>query len=88
MREVWTPDEVFLAGLQKDALLRAATECGAARKHPGLGAATKKELVAMLTSYFSRTADPNAALDESDAKGRAWLPDCMWLGQHTAAANA
>ncbi|MPZ29556.1 MAG: ParB/RepB/Spo0J family partition protein [Rhodospirillales bacterium] len=87
MREVWTPDEVFLAGLQKDALLKVATECGAARKHPGLGAATKKELVATLASYFDRTADPKATLDESGAKGRAWLPDCMRLVSHTAAAN-
>lgn len=87
MREVWTPDEVFLAGLRKDALLKVATECGAARKHPGLGAATKKELVATLASYFRRTADPKATLDEIDAKGRAWLPDCMGLVPHTAAAN-
>lgn len=87
MREVWTPDEVFLTGLRKDALLAVATECGAARKHPGLSAATKKELVATLASYFGRTADPKASLDESDAKGRAWLPECMRLVPQTAPAN-
>jgi len=79
MRAVWTPDAVFLSGLSRDDLMKAANECGATRKHPGLGKATKKELVATLTSYFKRTADSKATLDESDAKGRAWLPVCMHL---------
>lgn len=77
MREVWTPDAVFLSGLSRDDLMKVALECGATRKHPGLGKATKKELVATLTSYFKRTADRKATLDEHDAKGRAWLPACM-----------
>jgi ParB family chromosome partitioning protein len=77
MRKVWTPDEVFLSGLQRDDLLKVAADCGASRKHAGLANAKKKELVATLASYFKRTADPKASLDEHDAKGRAWLPDCM-----------
>lgn len=87
MRTVWTPDAEFLAGLRRDDLLKVAEESGAARKHPGLGTATKKELVATLTSYFKRTSDPKATLDESDAKGRAWLPECMRLVPQTVAAN-
>ncbi len=79
MRAIWTPDAVFLSGLSRADLMKVAAECGATRKHPGLGKATKKELVATLASYFKRTADPKAALDEHDAKGRAWLPECMML---------
>lgn len=59
--------------------MKAAMDCGATRRHPGLGKATKKELVATLASYFKLTADPKAALDEHDAKGRTWLPGCMRL---------
>lgn len=77
MRKVWTPDAVFLSGLQRDDLLKVAADCGASRKHAGLANAKKKELVATLASYFKRTADPKASLDEHDAKGRVWLPDCM-----------
>lgn len=87
MRKVWTPDAVFLAGLQRDDLLKVADDCGASRKHPGLAKATKKELVATLSSYFKRTADPKATLDEYDAKGRAWLPGCMRLVPQPVAAN-
>lgn len=79
MRTVWTPDTEFLAGLRRDDLLKVATESGASRKHPNLAAATKKELVVTLASYFKRTSDPKATLDESDATGRVWLPDCMRL---------
>ncbi|MFO1086540.1 MAG: ParB/RepB/Spo0J family partition protein [Reyranellaceae bacterium] len=79
MRAVWTPDAVFLSGLSRDNLMKIALECGATRKHPGLGKATKKELVVTLASYFKRTADPKATLDEHDTKGRTWLPECMRL---------
>ncbi len=77
MRKVWTPDAVFLSGLHRDNLLKVAADCGASRKHAALANAKKKELVATLASYFKRTADPKASLDEHDAKGRVWLPDCM-----------
>ena len=87
MRKVWTPDEVFLAGLQRDDLLKVAGDCGASPKHPGLARASKKELVATLSSYFKRTADPKAALDEHDAKGRAWLPECMRVVSQRVPAN-
>ncbi len=79
MRKVWTPDAVFLASLQKDDLLKVASECGAARKHSGLPKASKKEVVTILATYFKRTADPKAVLDEHEAKGRTWLPECMRL---------
>lgn len=79
MRTVWTPDAEFLGGLRRDDLLKVADDCGASRKHAGLAKATKKELVATLVSYFRRTADSNAALDDHDAKGRIWLPECMQL---------
>jgi len=88
MRAVWTPDAVFLSGLSRDDLMRAANESAATRKHPGLGKATKKELVATLTSYFKRTADPKATLDESDAKGQAWLPPCMRFADTGATESA
>lgn len=81
MRKVWTPDVIFLSGLRKDDLLKIASECGAARKHSGLPKASKKELVATLASFFKRTADPKATLDEHDAKGRTWLPDCMRMAK-------
>lgn len=90
MRKVWTPDAVFLSGLRREDLVKVATESGASRKHAGLAKATKKELVATLASYFKRTADSNAALDEHDAKGRIWLPECMQLApvQSTAVKAA
>lgn len=79
MRKVWTPDEVFLKGLKRDELLKVATDSGALRKQPKLADLSKKDLVAGLVGYFTRTAKPNAALDENDMKGRAWLPECMVL---------
>lgn len=84
MRKVWTPDEVFLKSLRRDELLRVATESGALRKQPKLVDSTKKDLVARLITYFERTATAKGELDESDAKGRAWLPECMAL---TAASS-
>lgn len=84
MRKVWTPDAEFLGGLRRDDLLKVATESGASRKHPNLAAATKKELVATLASYFKRTGDPKATLDATDALGRSWLPACMELGARSA----
>lgn len=77
MRKIWTPDEVFLSGLRREDLVKVAEESGAMRKQARLTSASKKELVAGLVSYFKRTADPKAQLDETDAKGRAWLPACM-----------
>lgn len=82
MRKVWTPDEVFLKGLRRDELLKVGNDCGALRKQPKLADSTKKELVAGLVAYFKRTANPKAELDESDAKGRAWLPDVMALASN------
>jgi|SRR5579883_80343 len=79
MRKVWTPDEVFLSGLRREDLVKVAEESGAMRKQARLISAGKKELVAGLVSYFKRTADPKAQLDETDAKGKAWLPVCMAL---------
>lgn len=79
MRRVWTPDGVYLNGLRRDELIKVAKECGALAKQPRLETGSKKELVAGLVSYFKRTADPKAQLDESDAKGRSWLPACMTL---------
>lgn len=77
MRKVWTPDEVFLGGLRRDELAKIAVECGALRKHPKLGAASKRELVTGLVTYFTRTANPHAVLDEDEVKGRTWLPACI-----------
>jgi ParB family chromosome partitioning protein len=85
MRKVWTPDEIFLKGLRRDELVKVATGSGALRKQPKLADATKRDLVAGLVSYFKRTANPHADLDENDMKGRLWLPGCMIL---TSAATA
>lgn len=79
MREVWTPDAVFLNGLRRDELVKIAGDCGALRKQPRLGTVTKTALVDGLASYFTRTADPKAVLDEDEAKGRSWLPELMTL---------
>lgn len=80
MRKVWTPDEVFLKGLRRDELVKVATDSGALRKQPKLGAATKGELVSGLVAYFKRTAELKAPLDEHEQKGRTWLPPYMQLG--------
>lgn len=77
MRKVWTPDEIFLNGLRREELVKVASDSGALRKQPKLADSTKSGLVSGLVAYFKRTANPNAELDESDAKGRAWLPACM-----------
>lgn len=79
MRRVWTPDEVFLKSLRRDELVTVASDCGALRKQPKLVESTKGGLVSGLVAYFKRTANPNAELDESDTRGRAWLPKCMVL---------
>lgn len=86
MRKVWTPDEVFLNGLRRDELMKVAEVSGAVCKQARLTNAGKKELVAGLVSYFKRTADPKAQLDETDAKGRAWLPACMVLASQAKAS--
>lgn len=86
MRTVWTPDEVFLKGLPREELLKVAGSTGALRKHPKFGSATKRDLVQGLVSYFKRTADPKAVLDETEAPARAWLPACMQLGTGAGAA--
>lgn len=86
MRKIWTPDEVFLSGLRRDELAKIAADCGALRKQPKLADSTKKDLVAGLVTYFKRTANPNAELDESDAKGRTWLPACMSINGATGSA--
>lgn len=88
MRKVWTPDEVFLMGLRRDDLAKIADDCGALRKQPRLGAASKKELVTALVTYFKRTANPHATLDEHELKGRTWLPACMVLASSTPVATA
>lgn len=85
--KVWTPDEVFLAGLRRDELLKIGKDCGALRKQPKLADSTKKDLIAGLVAYFKRTANPHAELDENDAKGRTWLPACMVLGSPITAKN-
>lgn len=86
MRDIWTPDEAFLAGLRRDDLVKVAGECGALRSQQGLGNASKKELVQGLARYFRRTADSKAALDEHERKGRQWLPACMYLVSPTPVA--
>jgi ParB family chromosome partitioning protein len=80
MRKVWTPDQVYLNGLRRDELVKVAKESNALTKQPRLETGSKKELVAGLVSYFKRTADLKAKLDESDSKARSWLPACMALG--------
>lgn len=77
MREVWTPDTTFLKGLRREDLATVAAECGALRKQPRLGQASKAQLVDGLAAYFVRTASSDTPLDEHEAKGRAWLPPVM-----------
>lgn len=89
MRKVWTPDEIFFKGLRHDELLKIAEDCGALRKQPKLADTTKTALVAGLVAYFKRTANLHAELDESDAKGRTWLPECMSIdGSNASAARS
>jgi ParB family chromosome partitioning protein len=88
MRKVWTPDEVFLKGLTREALLKVATESGAMRKQPRLGNATKGELVQGLVSYFKRTADPDASLNHDERKGHTWLPAYMLLAPAADAGDS
>lgn len=87
MRDVWTPDEAFLAGLRRDDLVKVAGDGGALRKQPSLGNASKRELVQGLARYFKRTADPKAELDEYEGRGRTWLPTCMQFGATVPASN-
>jgi ParB family chromosome partitioning protein len=87
MRDVWTPDEVFLGGLRRDDLVKVAGECGALRMQPSLGNGSKKELVQGLVRYFKRTADPSAQLDEHERRGRVWLPACMQCGASAGASG-
>lgn len=77
MRRWWTPDEAFLAGLRRDQLTDVAMESGASLRLGKLKDMSKKELVEGLARHFERTADPAAALDEHDAKARAWLPPML-----------
>ncbi len=77
MRQWWTPDEAFLAGLKRDHLAQVAVECGASLRFGKLKEMSKKELVDRLARYFERTADPEAKLDEHDAKGREWFPGML-----------
>jgi ParB family chromosome partitioning protein len=89
MRKVWTPDDVFLKSLRREELVKVASDSGALRKQPKLADSTKNSLVSGLVAYFKRTANPNAELDESDAKGRAWLPACMSInGANGSAARS
>jgi len=79
LRAVWTPDATFLKGLRREDLAKVTAECGALRKQPRLGQASKAQLVDGLAAYFVRTAMPDAVLDEHEAKGRTWLPSIMTL---------
>ena len=79
IRAAWVPDAVFLNGLRREQLIGVAQEAGAAQRLPRLESLSKKGLVDGLARYFERTADPGATLDETDAKGRTWLPTCMSL---------
>ena len=88
MRQVWTPDEVFLKGLTREQLAAIASESGAITKQPKLAAGTKGELVDGLVSYFKRTADRKAALDNSDAKGRSWMPSYMQFSGKATSTTA
>lgn len=77
MREWWTPDDTFLAGLQRTNLEQVAIESGASMRMGRLASMRKADLVRALARNFERTADPEAELDEHDRKGREWLPGAM-----------
>lgn len=79
VRRFWRPDRTFLETLRREELEAAAIESGASVQLPKLKGMSKRELVVALDRYFERTADPEAALDEHDEKGRRWLPACMVL---------
>jgi ParB family transcriptional regulator, chromosome partitioning protein len=79
LRRYWRPDTAFLLTLRREELETAAIESGASIQLPKLKSMNKRELVAALDRYFERTANPDAVLDEHDAKGRTWLPACMAL---------
>jgi len=77
IRQWWTPDEAYLAMLRRDQLADIAVECGASVGLSRLDQYRKGELVEHLARFFRRTADPQAVLDEYEAKGRKWLPAQM-----------
>lgn len=88
MRDVWTPDALFLSGLRKEELAMIAKDCGALAKQPRLADSSKRDLVAGLVAYFKRTADPGGQLDDHETKGRSWLPPCMLLTPITPETKA
>lgn len=77
MREWWTPDATFLSLLKRDQLETVAIESGATMRIGKLKDYAKKDLVEVLARYFERTADPSAAPDEHDQKGRTWMAGVM-----------
>lgn len=77
LREWWTPNEEFLALLRKSELEAIAIDSGANYRLGKLKDYTKKRMVESLAGYFAKTADPSAALDEHDAKGRSFVPDIL-----------
>ncbi len=77
MREWWTPDDAFLAGIRRTELEQVAIESGASLRMGRLASTRKADLVRALAKHFERAADPDAELDEHDRKGREWLPGAM-----------
>ena len=77
MREWWTPDDAFFAGIRRVELEQVAIESGASLRMVRLSSTRKADLVRALAKHFERTADPDAELDERDQKGREWLPGVM-----------
>lgn len=77
MREWWTPDDAFLAGIRRAELDQVAIDSGASLRMGRLASTRKADLVRSLARHFERTANPDAELDEHDQKGRKWLPGAM-----------
>ena len=73
-----TPDAAFLSHLRREQLEAVALESGATHRLGKLKDLAKKDdLVQALARHFARTIDASAEADESDRKGRAWLPGLM-----------